>query len=1414
VFTERSDSPPTGSTQAPPKYWDIKLAWSERRSDGWSAKQVAAESMSYHQPVATALPDKRRFALRTIVGETLTVGVYLDSAPAQAAAVMRAVSPSPIAAAAPAATVRRAAAIARATPIPTPRPGGGGSPTPTYVPTIGVTPQTADRRVPFTIDGVNFRGNETVTVTVQPPAGPAESWDITTRSDGRLSKPYNTTVKSPIGQYAVSCTGATATVLFTVTAPVSLDVSPSAGLLGTTFNIAADGLPPNVAATFTITTTPADGASPAPPARTTTATTDIGGVATITHVGPSFAATITVTVSAGTAGAQAQMSTSPPPPLETHNAPAIGKLVLRNLRSPVRASTDVTGIGMLIAPVGTVVTNVAFEETGSDGKFSLFELKADGKTVGGVIPILERTPGRFRIVAPWQELRLDVVPPLFFQDDARVFAVTGASRRYRFASFYHANVDRFVRQLDAGGLDALLQRHVQSAPKGEFAAIYGPFDTVTTPYPSEDVQFDAGDAYAQYNWELFFHAPLLIANRLMNNQRFAEAQRWFHYVFDPTDTSANPVPARYWRTRPLYDATMLGAPFDELRRLVGHGTNSDTSKLDIQVERWRKNPFNPHLIARLRTSAYPKAVVMMYIDNLIAWGDQLFQLDSIEAINEATHLYIIVADILGARPESIPPRTRPAVRTFTELRGYLDAFSNALAAIESQIASSPPAAPATPTSAPLASMLAQTLYFGIPQNDHMLRYWDTVADRLFKIRHCMNIQGAARQLPQFESPIDVALLVKAAAAGVDLATGAVSGAVALPLYRFQSMIQKANELCADVKALGSALLAALEKKDAEALAVLRGSHEVQALEAARAVKEQQIAEAATSLAGLLKSREMVGRRHEFYKQIEFMSPWELAALSLSGSALISQGVGVALHMAAGAAATGGPEVSAGVSGLGPHLTAQYGGEHVAGGLEAWAGGFREAATILNMGAGMSATLGGYWRRWDEWKLQESLAATELQQMDKQILAAEIRRDIAVRDLQNHDRQVVNARAVEAFMREKFTNRDLYDWTVGQVASTYFQTYQLAYDIARRAQRAFDYELGVSGPPYIQPQGYWDSLKKGLLAGERLHFDLKRLELAYLDQNKRQFELTRPVSLALIDPIQLLTLKATGLCQVTLSESLFDLDYPGHYLRRIKSVSLTIPSVTGPYTNVNCTLTLLANTYRKSKDVLPAYKSTGPGDTRFVADPGGVQSVATSNAQNDSGLFEMNFHDERYLPFEGAGAQSTWSLALPADSNQFDLSTIPDVILHVKYTALDGGDALRTAAIRERPKTGTRLFSMRHDFPTEWARFKAAELGAGRPTAALTVTLRDDHYPFWTRGLQKKIKRAAWFAATAKDHVDVVELVDGTGRRDALTVSPLFGVLRTALNWTLPAPAAVGTPTFYFADTAIDELFLELDWEAV
>jgi Tc toxin complex TcA C-terminal TcB-binding domain len=56
------------------------------------------------------------------------------------------------------------------------------------------------------------------------------------------------------------------------------------------------------------------------------------------------------------------------------------------------------------------------------------------------------------------------------------------------------------------------------------------------------------------------------------------------------------------------------------------------------------------------------------------------------------------------------------------------------------------------------------------------------------------------------------------------------------------------------------------------------------------------------------------------------------------------------------------------------------------------------------------------------------------------------------------------------------------------------------------------------------------------------------------------------------------------------------------------------------------------------------------------------------------VFELSFRDERYLPFEGAGAISRWSLELFSDAQnpdfgkplrQFDYGSISDAVLHVK-----------------------------------------------------------------------------------------------------------------------------------------------------
>jgi hypothetical protein len=696
----------------------------------------------------------------------------------------------------------------------------------------------------------------------------------------------------------------------------------------------------------------------------------------------------------------------------------------------------------------------------------------------------------------------------------------------------------------------------------------------------------------------------------------------------------------------------------------------------------------------------------------------------------------------------------------------LDAFSNALVELENFLPADISAGPIREAGEEALLPSGQMLYFCVPPNDKLLGYWDTISDRLFKIRHCMTIEGIVRQLPLFEPPIEPELLIRAAAAGVDLSSALSDIYAGLPHYRFNVMLQKAVELCQDVRALGAAMLAALEKRDAEALALLRSSQELELLERVRTIRGKQVSEAGDVLEGLRKASAVTQERYDYYQKLvseleqNGLSAHEKKHLNKLGTAKRKHEKAMEFEQNAQWASLL-PNITAGVSGwaASPVVTATVGGNLFVLGYEAKARELQLMADEDTYESTRSFIMGGHKRREEEWRHQQAAAYKELDQIDKQIAAADIRKQIADQELMNHDLQVENTKEVDAYMRSKYTNQELYDWMVAQVSGLYFQSYQLAYDVAKRAERAYRHELGLADSSFIQ-FGYWDSLKKGLLAGERLYQDLKRMELAYLDQNKREYEITKHVSLIQLDPLALVQLKQTGKCFLNLPEVLFDLDYPGHYMRRIKSVSLTIPCVTGPYTSVNCTLTLLKNSVRRGNTLLGEEYTRQDEDPRFTDSSGAIQSIVTSSGQNDSGLFETNLTDERYLPFEGAGAISEWHIELPRDFRQFDYDTISDVVLHMRYTAREGGSLLKQQATAELQEALNRfisvegqeglaqVFSLRHDFPSEWHRFlKTVDADDNHVQA---FALAKNRFPFLFQGRVVTVTRVDLFAAPKPD----------------------------------------------------------------
>jgi hypothetical protein len=1025
-----------------------------------------------------------------------------------------------------------------------------------------------------------------------------------------------------------------------------------------------------------------------------------------------------------------------------------------------------------------------------------------------------------------------------------------------------------------------------------FESIYHPnSELVRRPYPVKDLDFSSAGAYAIYNWELFYHVPLTIAIHLSKNQRFAEAQRWFHYLFDPTDDSDGPMPERFWKVRPFQYTDVK--KIEEILVNLATGADTDLRNETIRsIEAWKDAPFRPHVVARYRQQAYMYKTVMAYLDNLITWGDSLFRQDTGEAIDEALMLYVLAANILGPKPLPVPKKGTVRRQTYDNLRSDLAQFGTVMRDMEPEMPFDlvPFPAPDSGDSARLATLrsLGKALYFCVPRNDKLMGYWDTVADRLFKIRNSLNIQGVFRQLALFEPPIDPALLARAAAAGLDVAAIVNGLNQPLPLVRFVFLVQKAAEITQEVKSLGNNLLSAMEKEDGEAMALLRAKHERAVMEMVEHVKYGQIQEAIKSKEGLLQTLALAVQRYMFYEkqlgrkaediekaipelteldrdslqkmkfamQETTVNPREIDVdisqdLTGSGGRIISsyerdelfrlkmaqdlQEEGAALNMIAKFLSLI-PEMGAQAQPMGVGAAIQFGGRALSTQLSLAADGATSTAGRNSYEAGKAARIGNYARREQDWTFQSNLAAGEITQIFKQIRAAEIRVAIAEQELKSHRLQMKHAEEIERFLNEEGTekggkkaNKALYAWMKREVKGLYSQSFQFAFDIARKAERALQHELGNPELSYLQ-FGYLAG-KEGLLAGEKLYLDIKRMEMAYHEQNQRELELSKHVSVLQLDPLALVQLRTTGRCTLGLPESLFDMDGPGHYFRRIKTVALSIPCVPGPYASVNCTLTLLRSSIRKTPVIGDQYPRVDSEDSRFSDSFGSLQSIVTSSAQNDSGLFETNLRDERYLPFENSGAISEWQLQLAADPSkkepaQFDYNTISDVILHIRYTAREGGSLLRNGAtanikelIKDAQAVGSAcLFSVRHEFPTEWAKFQNQSPAADK-RFELILNLRAEHYPFWSQGRLNSVARVDILAASTQDPVpgsmDVFESADknNDAKKGTLSKDVTFGnLLRGPLTTGLPAKP-VGELKLFFNANAMSDLWVVVTWSS-
>jgi receptor-binding and translocation channel-forming TcA subunit of Tc toxin/ABC toxin-like protein len=599
---------------------------------------------------------------------------------------------------------------------------------------------------------------------------------------------------------------------------------------------------------------------------------------------------------------------------------------------------------------------------------------------------------------------------------------------------------------------------------------------------------------------------------------------------------------------------------------------------------------------------------------------------------------------------------------------------------------------------------APALAFCIPPNP-IFRSLRLHADlNLYKLRHCRNIAGLERALEPYATTIS-------ATSGLPVLGGngqlVLPGAVTLrpSQYRFPVLIGRAKQLLQAAAQMEATMLSAIERKENEELNLLRARHEARLARAQLRLQDLMVREAEDSveLATLQRARSDVEWRHFDALMTEGYLDQETASLILMAAA------------------------------AGYYAQAANAASQELKFTEATAYTASELQTL----ASLSAQWASYERQLQQWAFQRDLAAADLDIGDQQIKLAEDKVRIAGQQRFIAELQSDQDQAVIDFLTTKFATVDLYAWISDILEGIYRFFLQQATAMAKLAANQLAFERQQTPSTIIQDD-YWDPPaqyeseegtppdRRGLTGSARLLEDIARLEQEAFETDRRPLQLTRSISLARLDPYAFARFRQTGTLSFRTTLELFDRDFPGHYLRQIKRVRVSVVALVPPVTGIRASL-------------------ASTGLSRMVVAEGGVfqtilirrapESIVLTSPRDATGLFELEQQSDKLLPFENLGVDTTWEFQMPRASNPFDFRTVADVVVTIDYSALDSDD-YRQRVIREMDGGvhGDQPFSFRHHFADAWYDLhhpEQYERRDGRPSRApMTVefTTRREDFP--------------------------------------------------------------------------------------
>lgn len=785
-------------------------------------------------------------------------------------------------------------------------------------------------------------------------------------------------------------------------------------------------------------------------------------------------------------------------------------------------------------------------------------------------------------------------------------------------------------------------------------------------------KLDLYGANSRYLWELFFYLPYLVASRYSQGRLYYQARQWLRYIFSPYDghrlskkdsdkDKDELLPPPYWNCRIL--------------------TQTDLEHKD--------NDYalpDPYTVSEDAPSHYRKSVYLMYVDTLISEADLNYRQLSRDSITRAWGLYHQAQGMMGYIPkERSLPKWQPC--TVSEL------MNNKTYSVHED------SLPESCSKIHLKNMPKQlkgffwygslgNSQFRLPVQESLQSRQSILEQRLFNLRHYLDIEGNMMSLPLYAAAFDPFSLLRSRLGGTAEMTYLQSGSLSIPSYCFRTMLEKAKEQAAALITLGDKRLNYYEQKERYHTENIQLKDAIALAGASAGIQSSLLEQQKTTLLSLKAAKTMADKKQKHYENLSSggTSTKECHARNLLVTSSSFQSV------------ASGALIAAGIASAFPRVfgLAQDTGDHGKGAFLAVMGGATLGAELMRGTAEYVQLDEQYRRRQEEWNFSAEQAKNEAEVLNEQIKAQKVAITAAENSVKYTELLQAQAKSLyNYFSQTRQVNESLYEKMANIIGLLHDQLCSLVRVFCSLTEASWRYETDNYKRQTFIPADLWSGDNLGILVGVKLQKALLEMEMEYAQQNTRRLNITKTISLKSLVSNQLVKTDETPLTKwedvkkalidekklsFGLSHQFFDIDFPGHYARKIHSLSVTFPTLLPPYQNMRVLLEQTSNTLLVSPDidaVRSLYTPTEQINSESIRRNLRInQKVIFSRGSDDNGEFpEDTFTGGQYHSFEHTGAVSHWQLSIPRPENSKELiDNLNDIIIKLNYTAKSGNDA--------------------------------------------------------------------------------------------------------------------------------------------